>query len=570
MPILATVILDSGCFLPVPDANSAYTKIGYFGSSKSVSDIYVRADGFDVGYSEPMNLGKKNEIEIRHVKADGTIKKDGVMGVKGFHEKLLSLRDLYDYDIPSVDPTKFDCVIHFDSGLFTPALVKPRYFKKLSRQEATGKFEVSPDERKLVSRPIMHNIHVHFKLRNGEALELARDGEVFWSSKDVGAKERLEIEIVADNTTAEKFYRGAFKGKRDSYWLPNQGDPPPMHPGVGQRIREAEASVRSTPRFGGYIAGKVRKDSSTQTGKSKGGSFGRTRRDETRGSDVALVKKGGPADIAYPSDKVTNKTAKKSGAGKTRTASKGKITFYFHGEMDEQVVVDRATTVEVTISREMIDRIKGPASKGAKAKGAPDKSITIELYAKKNFQVIEEKTFTVEPPKPQRPQRKNFYLRPTHQGTGEVWILFWQGQVCLTTLILTPTIVQSRNGRSQKITARGSGADASGLIQPLHQLRIKQYPNGNQLTYEYVLSSPKLHILKEFKTQPIKVDPRKHVEDLYREIEQRWLSKEGDAKTFTAELRAYGAELFESLFPRGLQELLWDCRNKIESIQIMS
>ena len=55
-----------------------------------------------------------------------------------------------------------------------------------------------------------------------------KDGKVFWSSKDVNVKERLEIEIVADNTTAEKFYRVALKAERDSYWLPNQGDPPPM------------------------------------------------------------------------------------------------------------------------------------------------------------------------------------------------------------------------------------------------------------------------------------------------------------------------------------------------------
>ena len=228
MSILATVILDSGCFLPVPESNGRYTKIGYFGSSKSVSDICVRADGADVGYSEPMNLGKKCEIQIRHVKADDTIKKEGVRGVQGFHDKLLHLSDLYDKDdVPVVDPAKFDCILHFDSGRFAPALVKPRYFKKLSLQ-ATGKFEALPEESKPVNRPIAHNIHVHFKLKNGEALELARDGEVFWSSKDVGAKERLDIEIVADNTTADKFYRVALKGKRDSYWLPNQGDPPPM------------------------------------------------------------------------------------------------------------------------------------------------------------------------------------------------------------------------------------------------------------------------------------------------------------------------------------------------------
>ncbi|HST20564.1 MAG TPA: hypothetical protein VLR90_05580 [Blastocatellia bacterium] len=233
MPILATVILDSGCFVPMPDdSDEHYAKIGYFGSSRSVSDICVRADGADAPCKNSMNLGKKCEIEVRHVKADGTIKKDGVFGVEGYHDKILHLSDLYDADdIPVIDFTKFDCTIRFDSGVFSPALVKPRYFKKLSKQ-ATGEFAAQPEERKLLKKLVAHNVHVNFKLKKGERLELARDGEVFWSSNDEGVnvKERLEIEFLADNTTAEKFYRTAVKGKRESYWLPNQGDPPPICP----------------------------------------------------------------------------------------------------------------------------------------------------------------------------------------------------------------------------------------------------------------------------------------------------------------------------------------------------
>jgi hypothetical protein len=228
MPIQATVILDSGCFLPL-DNGAAYTEIGYFGSSNSVSDIRVIADGKEVKSDEPMNLGKQCKIEIRHVLADGTINRDGVEGAEGFHERLLHLKDLYNKDTP-VDRAKFDCIIRFDSGLFCAALVKPRYFKKHKKQ-ADGTFRVSDgEEPKLVSRLIAHNVYVQFVLNRGERLELARGGEVFWSSKGTGAKARLEVEIVADNTTTEKFYRVALKGNKQSYWMPNDGDPPPMCP----------------------------------------------------------------------------------------------------------------------------------------------------------------------------------------------------------------------------------------------------------------------------------------------------------------------------------------------------
>jgi hypothetical protein len=228
MPIQATVILDSGCFLPI-DNGGAYTEIGYFGSSDSVSDIRIIADGEEKNNDDRLNLGKQCSVEIRHVLADGTVKRDGVKGADGYHDKLLHLKDLYDKDTP-VNRDKFDCIIRFDSGLFRAALVKPRYFRKHTKQPDGTLVLADTEEPKLVKRLIAHNIYVQFVLNRGERLELARGGKVFWSSKDAGVKARLEIEIVADNTTTEKFYRVALKSSRQSYWMPNDGDPPPMCP----------------------------------------------------------------------------------------------------------------------------------------------------------------------------------------------------------------------------------------------------------------------------------------------------------------------------------------------------
>jgi len=228
MPVQATVILDSGCFLPRVE-NRSTTDIGYFQSAKSVSDIRVVADGQELKIDELKSLGKSCVIEIRHMKASGGEYNKGATSSSTFHDELLHMKDLYGEHM-EVDEKKFDCILRFNAGLFCGALLKPRKFK-LHRQQSNGKYAYSPEDvPKMINRPIAHNIHVHFKLKNGEALELARDGVVFWSSKTVDAKDRLEVEIIADNSTAEKFYRQALKGKRDSYWLPNQGDPPPVCP----------------------------------------------------------------------------------------------------------------------------------------------------------------------------------------------------------------------------------------------------------------------------------------------------------------------------------------------------
>jgi hypothetical protein len=219
--------------MPLNDDKQTYTEMGYFGSSSSVSDIRVLADGDEVKQPEKMNLKmnpkKKCKIEVRHVKANGKTKKDGVTRSTTFHDELLHLRDLYGRDM-HLDPSKFDCVIRFESGHFSGALLKPRLFKEHKKQ-ADGRYEFPPDGKtKMIKKPIAHNVWVQFKLKRGEAIELARDGEVFWSSKDSGAQFRLDIEIIADNTTTQKFYRVALQEDQDSYWLPNQGDPPPSCP----------------------------------------------------------------------------------------------------------------------------------------------------------------------------------------------------------------------------------------------------------------------------------------------------------------------------------------------------
>ena len=65
MPVQATVILDSGCFLPGNEKNSS-TEIGYFQSGNAAQDIRIIADGKELQSKDLMSLGEKCQIEIRH------------------------------------------------------------------------------------------------------------------------------------------------------------------------------------------------------------------------------------------------------------------------------------------------------------------------------------------------------------------------------------------------------------------------------------------------------------------------------------------------------------------------
>ncbi|MFY9573605.1 MAG: hypothetical protein WAV20_19580, partial [Blastocatellia bacterium] len=214
MAILATIVLDSGCFFP--NERDPYCEVGYFESERSASDITVFADGEQIESTSPFKLGRNCLIEVYHLNASRNRKTDGVTAAHGLHHCFLHLKDLYGEDMP-VEPKKFDCIIRFYSGHLCASMIKPRKYDRMDGNSALL-------ESRMVG-PFAHDMAIQYLLEDGEALQMRRDGKIFWSSEDYPANQRLDIQIVADNSTTEKFYRDALHLRTDSYWLPNHGDP---------------------------------------------------------------------------------------------------------------------------------------------------------------------------------------------------------------------------------------------------------------------------------------------------------------------------------------------------------
>jgi len=221
-PIQISIILDSGCLL-TPEPDSKFQDVGYYQCAKLTDDIRISADGKMYRFDELRALGRSCIIEVKHMNATGTIK-SGSLTASG-HEHILHMRDLYGESIKA-ERSKFDCILRFHSGHFSPSGIKACYFRR-HRQQASGMYSRTMEDKPKLLAGIAHSMEVHYKLKRGESLELARNGTTFWSSLTIGAKERIVIEIVADASTTEKYYRYALKHKRDDYWLPPPGACPP-------------------------------------------------------------------------------------------------------------------------------------------------------------------------------------------------------------------------------------------------------------------------------------------------------------------------------------------------------
>ena len=235
MHIEATVVLDSGCFLPAEkpeglEPGHYYSRIGYFQNPTDEPDARIFVDSNEIVYEPGLKLrGEKGSVEVRHVYEDGTANSEGATRAKTFHEHIVHLKHLYGEHI-EMSPDNFDYIITFRSGRFLPSMVKKRAFKESTKEK--GAFLFAPTGNRKEIHRVAHNVLVHFTIRKGETLELVRDNEVILSSRDLGAKNRIEIELPVSNVIGNKFYHDGFKDPRtdDLYWLPNECDPPPNCP----------------------------------------------------------------------------------------------------------------------------------------------------------------------------------------------------------------------------------------------------------------------------------------------------------------------------------------------------
>jgi hypothetical protein len=294
--------------------------------------------------------------------------------------------------------------------------------------------------------------------------------------------------------------------------------------------------------------------------------------DHSRGPLEDLLLKGGttngtPFESASPDEAKSAET----GGGGDDPDNPQKVTYHFRAEMEDEVLVQRVTTIQVTLSRDALGLETDEAAQEGEFKPDPQKKLIIQIVPQVNFDVVGEDRVEINLlTETEWPRDFYFDVRPTSVGSGEVWVMARQGQVSLAYLSLSPRIVETRNRKSEKVKSEAVADETPALSEPLHQLRIFEQRDGERVWFMYELYSPTLDIFDKFNSEPLRTERKDYVEHLYKRIEKYWLSTNADVKSFTRELRAFGGELFDELFPEKLRKILWKHRDELKSIMVMS
>jgi Ternary complex associated domain 7 len=90
---------------------------------------------------------------------------------------------------------------------------------------------------------------------------------------------------------------------------------------------------------------------------------------------------------------------------------------HFFAEMDNEVIVNRVTTVEVIIAREAIEREVGPAAAaGPGVQVETQRKLIVQVIPRAHCEIVGEDRAEVDVPAPGNPLRLYFDVRPTHLG----------------------------------------------------------------------------------------------------------------------------------------------------------
>jgi hypothetical protein len=171
-----------------------------------------------------------------------------------------------------------------------------------------------------------------------------------------------------------------------------------------------------------------------------------------------------------------------------------------------------------------------------------------------------------------------FKLRATEPGPGSIAVLAFPNGQALGKIALSPTVEASASARSanEPLEVPRSHKDALAPISlrvPDLSMLIEERMSGG--TREYMIrltgSNPEHGLnLKQFGPLKLQMDPADFFGDFFEEIERLPITSPSDRAVAERKLAARGANFFQTLFPRDLQQQLWTLKDSIQSILIQS
>jgi len=242
------------------------------------------------------------------------------------------------------------------------------------------------------------------------------------------------------------------------------------------------------------------------------------------------------------------------------------VTCHFGAEMPETAALEEEADLTVTVSREEIEMIAGPAAATGEALVRTGKPIQLEVRAKRNCAVVSEARVEVRVPKPGQPDYYDFRIKGSKAGPAEVWVDARQGARRLTRLVLQPKFV-AMQGQIKAAAQVDTGRSEKATIE----LRIiEERSTEDHFRLRYIMESRDLDFGTRNEVQEVRRNKNSFVSNFYQKLEGEWGRNPDEFDTFMDQIAAYGARMYVELVPESIREAIWTHRKDIGCIEVMS
>lgn len=302
---------------------------------------------------------------------------------------------------------------------------------------------------------------------------------------------------------------------------------------------------------------------------------------------IPLERASGPpfsvdSDVAERADKITvrglsrrrvtrasaTRPPRRKEPASNKIPTSAAVFCHFAAEMEPSPRLHKPVPLFVTVSREKIDAEKSATSKTTTEPVKADvlQKITIEVIARKNARVVGESLVEVDVPG-QRPETLRFEVEGIDPGVADILIEARQGPRMLVSFVLAPVFVPTDN---KLLQSQGASASPEGMEPTV--LRIYEiYESNSRLTLRFDLACLDPNIaVSESQQLPNGFSRDLYVKDTLNDIEQAWAASARVYDQFLLRLKATGMEMANAFLPPQVRQALWQYRNQIRAIQVIS
>jgi hypothetical protein len=236
-------------------------------------------------------------------------------------------------------------------------------------------------------------------------------------------------------------------------------------------------------------------------------------------------------------------------------------------DMAQAIPLQIPVPLNVLVSQDEIVVTAGPTSGVARAKISSDRAVLIHVVPKQKIEVVGDDRVEIDPAQPRT--ELLFEVKGVAAGPGEVWVVVRQGPFALATIKLAPEVVVAAQPSPPVLRAAAEVQPADPAAQTYPVLHITEWKGDGVFKYQYFLQlAPGQYISGA--SEEMQRPRDEYVGEIYKKIEERWLSTKGDFADFQEELRVYGGTLLDELVPTNVQDALWDVRDSLTAIQVVA